>query len=217
MDNYTFLHQTNIVVHIIAGSTALLLALFILLLKKGGKTHKKLGRFFLILLVVVIVTGLFGVLIFKVNTFLLVLTLLSGYNGYSGYRNIKLKSNVLKLQDILAAIIALSSGLYFLYYINTIGMIWSPVIIYSTLGFLFLIIVYDLSRYMIPKNRYKNLWFYEHIYKMVAAFTALLSAAVGTLLPNYKPYSQFLPSVIGTFLAIGFIAYYYRKRNLRTP
>jgi hypothetical protein len=50
---------------------------------------------------------------------------------------------------------------------------------------------------------------------MTAAFTALLAAAAGTLLPNYKPYSQFLPSIFGTLLAIGFILYFYRKGSLR--
>ena len=48
---------------------------------------------------------------------------------------------------------------------------------------------------------------------MVAAFTALLAAFVGTVFPQYHPYSQFLPSVFGTLLAIGFIAYFYRKNR----
>jgi len=66
---------------------------------------------------------------------------------------------------------------------------------------------------LIPVEKYNNLWFYEHIYKMVAAFTALLAAAEGTLFPDYTPYSQFLPSVFGTLLAIGFIIYFYKKRK----
>lgn len=215
MEDYTLPHQVNIWVHVSAGSVALLLGILILLLRKGGQNHRKLGRWFLAFLSVVIVTGLIGFLIFKVNQFLLVLTLLSGYNAYSGYRAIRTKSNVPKIQDILIAFITLCSGLFFLYYSNAIGMIWAPVIIYSTIGFLFLTIAYDMLRYFIPQKRYGNLWFYEHIYKMTAAFTALLAAATGTMLPNYKPYSQFLPSVFGTLLAIGFILYFYRKGSLR--
>lgn len=216
MDDYSPLHQLNIGIHIFSGCIALLLGAFILLYKKGGKKHKRIGRIFLFFLSIVIVTGLLGVLLFKVNTFLLVLTLLSGYNGYSGYRIIKSKSNVPKFQDIFVSLITLSSGIYFLYYLKSIGMIWSPVIIYSTLGFLFLIITYDLLRYLIPSKKYKNLWIYEHIYKMIAAFTALLAAATGTVFPEHKPYSQFLPSVFGTVLTIGFIIYYYRKRRSKT-
>ncbi len=213
MDNLTFLHNTNIIVHVSTGTIALLLGIITLNVKKGGKTHKKSGRFFLILLAIVVITGLFGVIIFDVNSFLLVLTLLSGYNGYSGFRVLHNKTNTPKSLDIIIALITLFSGIYYLYYIKSIGMIWSPIIIYSTIGALFLTIVYDLVRYAIPVKKYKNLWLYEHIYKMIAAFTALLAAATGTIYPDYKPYSQFLPSVFGTLLALGFILYFYRRNR----
>ena len=55
------------------------------------------------------------------------------------------------------------------------------------------------------------MWLYEHIFKMIGAFTALLSAFSGTVFENYQPYSQFLPSVFGTLLQIGFIVYYIKK------
>jgi hypothetical protein len=103
--------------------------------------------------------------------------------------------------------------LFFLYYFKTIGMIWAPVIIYSTVGTLLSVIAYDFIRYLIPVSTYGNLWFYEHIYKMIGAFTALLAAFSGTVFPSYKPYSQVLPSVIGVLLQIGFIAFYYRKNR----
>lgn len=54
---------------------------------------------------------------------------------------------------------------------------------------------------------------YEHIFKMIGAFTALLSAFSGTVFSKYQPYSQFLPSVFGTGLQIGFIVYYFRKNK----
>lgn len=181
--------------------------------QKGGKIHKRSGRIFLGLVAAVIITGLIGVFIFKVNSFLLVITLLSGYQAFSGYRVLKSKSNTPKNLDILVALLTLASGVYFLYYFKSIGMIWSPGIIYSTIGTLFLLITYDFLRYTIPSKRYKKLWLYEHIYKMVAAFTALLAAFVGTVFPQYHPYSQFLPSIFGTLLAIGFIVYFYRKNN----
>ncbi len=94
-------------------------------------------------------------------------------------------------------------------------MIWSPVIIYSTVGAFLLVIVYDFIRYLIPKSFYGKGWFYEHIYKMIGAFTALLAAFSGTVFISYQPYSQILPSVFGVILQIGFISYYYRKN--KTP
>jgi hypothetical protein len=79
------------------------------------------------------------------------------------------------------------------------------------------VLTYDTIRYFIPANQYANLWLYEHILKMISAFSGLLSAFTGTVLPQYQPYSQFLPSVAGTLLAIGFMinAYQRRKRGYR--
>ncbi len=96
-------------------------------------------------------------------------------------------------------------------------MYWSPIIIYSTVGALLMIISYDFARYFIPRAIYKSkrLWLYEHIFKMTGAFTALLAAFSGTVFPNYKPYSQFVPSLLGTMLQIGFIVYTYRQSKRR--
>ncbi len=212
MQDYTELHKVNIWIHVAAGVIAIIMGLCALLSNKAGKFHQKSGRVFLIFLSIVIITGLLGFIFFKVNMFLFVLTLLSGYNGYSGFQIIKTKSNIPRPKDILIALVTLSSGIYFLYFIQSFGMIWSPIIIYSTLGFLFFTIAYDFLRYIIPLNRYRKLWLYEHIYKMIAAFTALLAAATGTILPDYHPYSQFLPSVFGTLLAIAMVIYYGKKR-----
>jgi hypothetical protein len=212
MDDYTFLHQLNIVIHVTSGTAALLLGLVSLISKKGGKVHKKSGLIFLVLIAIVILTALMGVFAFGANGFLIALTMLSGYQAFSGYRVLKLKSNKPKTLDILVALLTLSSGLYFLYYFDSIGMIWSPIIIYSTVGALFTIIAYDFLRYLIKAERYKKIWLYEHIYKMIAAFTALLAAFIGTVFPQYHPYSQFLPSIFGSMLAIGSILYFRRKR-----
>jgi len=213
MDEYTLPHLINIIIHVISGSLALVMGVIAMATRKGGKVHRKSGRIFLFLVAFVIITGLIGVFVFKVNTFLLVITLLSGYEAFSGYRVLKLKSNTPRFLDIFVALLTITSGIYFIYYFKSIGMFWSPIIIYSTLGTLFLLVTYDFLRYTIPSRLYKKIWLYEHIYKMVAAFTALLSAFVGTVFPQYHPYSQFLPSVFGTMLAIGFIIFFYMKNN----
>ncbi len=211
MSEYSFLHNSNIFIHVISGSIALLLGIIALTTKKGGKWHKKSGNYFLTLLIIVVLTGLIGVFIFKRNTFLLIITVLSAYYGFSGYRILQTKSNSPKLIDISFAIVSLISVSYFLYYFKSIGMYWSPIIVYSTVGALLMIISYDFIRYLIPKKTYRNMWLYEHIFKMIGAFTALLSAFSGTIFENYQPYSQFLPSVFGTLLQIGFIVYHVRK------
>lgn len=213
MSDYSFFHNSNIVIHVVAGSIALILGLIALISKKGGRLHTKSGNYFLILLIAVVLTGLIGVFIFKRNTFLLIITVLSAYYGFSGYRTLQTKSNKASLIDIAVAVISLASVAYFLYYFKSMGMYWSPVIVYSTVGALLMVVAYDFIRYLIPKKTYKNMWLYEHIFKMIGAFTALLSAFSGTVLADYQPSSQFLPSVFGTLLQIGFIVHSVRKHR----
>lgn len=212
-EELSILHKANILIHVSAGSLALVTGIILVASAKGKKLHKTIGKIFLALLAIVIVTGLAGVFLYGRNAFLLVITVLSGYSGYSGYRTLQTKSNQPKSADTGAAFIVVLIVIYFLYYFNSIGMIWAPVIIYSTTGYLVLMITYDFSRYLIPAATYSNLWLYEHILKMVSAFSALLSAFTGTVFPQYQPYSQFLPSVFGTLLAIGFMINIYKKRR----
>jgi len=216
MESLPILHKINVLIHVVAGTVALLTGLMALLVSKRKQIHKDIGRVFLLFLGVAIVTALFGVFIFSRNTFLLVITVLSGYLGYSGYRALQTKSNKPVLGDIITAVAALLSVLYFVYYFKSVGMIWNPVIIYSTVGYLVLVISYDFIRYLIPAAAYANLWLYEHILKMVSAFSGLLSAFSGTVFPQYHPYSQFLPSVLGGWVAIGFMISVYRKSRLKT-
>lgn len=201
------LHQSNIIIHVVAGSLALLTGIFILFKKKRGSVHRTSGKIFLILLGIVIFTGLLGVFVFKRNSFLLVITVLSGYMGFSGFRAVRCRLNIPKALDIFIALLALASVTFFIWYFSAIGMIWSPVIIYSTVSYLLMAVGYDFGRYLIPKKVYGKLWLYEHILKMISAFSGLLSAFTGTVLPKYQPYSQFLPSVLGSLIAIGFIAH----------
>lgn len=203
------LHQSNIVLHVLTGTIALLLGLIALLSIKGGNIHHKSGRYFLFLISFVIVTGLIGVFIFGRNTFLLVITILSGYVSFSGFRILKSKSNAPRTLDIAIAIVSLLVLGYFLYYFQSIGMIWSPIVIYSTVGALVFVILYDFLRYLIPQKVYGKyrIWIYEHIYKMTSAFAALLSAFAGTVLEAYQPHSQYLPSLLGMFIIIGFMIY----------
>ncbi|SHG53056.1 hypothetical protein [Flagellimonas flava] len=212
-------HKTNILVHIITGSLGLLLGLVALLTVKGGKTHNKSGSFFLKLISVVILTGLIGVFVFGRNTFLLVITVLSGYVSFSGYRVLLNKTNIPKKLDMLMALTSLLVLGYFLYYFKSIGMIWSPIIIYSTVGALVLVVAYDFLRYLIPQKRYvqNRIWIYEHIYKMTSAFSALLSAFSGTVLDEYQPHSQYIPSALSMAIIFGFMFYVSRYGLKRLP
>jgi len=213
MELTSLLHRSNLIFHVSAGYLALIVGLYILFKNKYGKVHRVSGRVFLVLLTIVIATGLIGVFVFNRNSFLLVITTLSGYMGFSGFRAMRNRSNVPKILDISVALLALTSVLFFIWYFHSIGMIWSPVIIYSTVGYLILAVAYDLGRYLINKDVYQKFWLYEHILKLISAFSGLLSAFTGTVFPQYQPYSQFLPSVLGSFIALYFMFEVWSKRR----
>lgn len=200
----TPLHLTNIIVHVITGSTALAVGFLILFKTKGTPFHRKLGYLFTLCMVIVVTTGVFGVIVFKRNLFLLLITILAGYNTYSGFRILKEKTNRFYLKDLAAMLAALAIAIIFTYYLRLIGFYWDPVVIFSGVGYLLMVISYDILRYCIPASRYGNLWRYEHSSKMISAVGALFSAFIGTLMPDYKPYSQILPSLFMTLVMIFF-------------
>ena len=96
-------------------------------------------------------------------------------------------------------------------------MIWSPIVIYSTVGALIFVIIYDFLRYLIPRKKYNKhrIWIYEHIYKMTSAFGGLLAAFSGTVFDEYQPHSQYLPSALAMAIIFGFMLYVYTY-GLRT-
>lgn len=214
----TSLHSVNIAVHVISGSLALVIGFLMVLKAKATSLHRKLGYLFMCCMTVVVTTGIFGVIIFKRNLFLLLITVLAGYTSYSGFRILKEKSNRFYVKDLIAMFLALMTALVFMYYLKSVGFYWNPVVIYSGVGYLLLVIIYDSFRYCIPKSAYGQLWRYEHSSKMISALGALLSAFIGTTLPDHKPYSQILPSLFMTLVMVFFNIKIYRQisRQQRT-
>lgn len=216
------LHQFNILIHIISGSIALLLGMLALLTTKGSGLHNRSGRLFLVAIAIVILTGFIGVFVFGRNSFLLVITVLSGYVSFSGLRITRYKSNKPRALDMILALLSVAVLAYFLYYFQQIGMYWAPVVIYSTVGAFAVVVIYDFLRYLIPRDLYKKkrVWLYEHIYKMTSAFSAILSAFTGTVLEEYQPHSQYLPSALSVLIIFAFMIYvrvYGLKRMPKRP
>lgn len=191
------LHQTNIFIHIIAGSLALCLGLMTAIFYKKKRWHVKFGWWFVWMMSLVVVTGLTGIFVFNRNSFLLVITLLSGYNCFSGIRAVRLKGNKPRLIDLMMPLAIIAVGGRYLYSLQSSGLYWSPVVVYSTLGALLLVTAYDLSKNWQSNIARKKAVYYEHAYKMISALSGLASAFAGTVFPQYHPYSQFLPSVLG--------------------
>jgi uncharacterized membrane protein len=210
------MHTINLVIHISAGTLALGLGLFSICSVKGSALHRRFGRYFLYLLSVVVVTGFLGLLFFRTNPFLLMLTVLAGYVGYAGWRNIKLKETRSKPHDVFIAATCLCAGVSYAVYLSkqSAGG-WLPSVVFSTLTALAVVTIYDLLKYFFFHQRLKSFWVYEHIYKSLSAFSAIFSAFTGTLLPGFKPYSQIGPSTLVLWL-IGFYVVREIRQRKRT-
>jgi hypothetical protein len=201
-------HTVNVAIHVLFGTLALLLGLIPLMTQKGGRVHVRYGRWFLLCLIVVIATAVLGTVVFGFRAFLAVITMLAAYEGWSGYRVFSIRSTGPRFLDGLISLIALASVVLFLIYLHKVHLPWAPVVIYSTLGALVGVATYDLVRFALPRGWLAKSWLYEHLIKMIGAYTAVVSAFSGTVLERWQPYSQMAPSIAGTIAMIGFVAYH---------
>ena len=207
------LHHLNILFHIVFGTLALLVGLGPMLTAKGGPAHRRAGRWFLGLTGVVLVSAVLGLAVFNFRPFLTVIVLLSVYQAYAGYRALRTRNTGPTRRDGWFSALFLLGGLAFLALLPRIALVWSPVVMYSTLGVLLAMTCYDLSRFWWRQRWPRGAWLYEHIWKMISTYAALLSAFTGTVLADFQPYSQFLPSVLGTVVALAFMLHTYRQRR----
>lgn len=206
------LHNINIFIHILFGTIALFVGLAPYFTKKGGKYHRLFGRIFLGLIAVVILTALNGVLFFRDRPFLTIVTLLSLYTSYSGYRVLKTKEKGFALQDFAVMLLVMGMAVYFVTHFQTANVVWHASVVYYLLGYVFLLVGFDIIRYFFPSLiRIKRFWLYEHIYKMTGSFSALLSAGAGTVLDQYEPYNQIIPAIISTVWLVFCLLYFPRK------
>ncbi len=198
-------HQANIALHILSGTLALVVGVLAIGFNRRVRIHRRLGIVFVYLLAVVVGTGFVGWLLFRSDPFLLMLTILSGYEVFAGYRIISMRAEHPKLLDVLVAIAALTVGVVYVLYLSSIRAGMGMAVVRSTLVALVLVTMYDILKYFFVHRYVKGWWLYEHIYKMIASFSAILSAFIGTVVEGYRPWSQLGPSVVCVWLIGWFI------------
>lgn len=206
------LQSINISIHILFGIIAIFIGLAPYLTEKGGRYHRLSGRLFLGLMAIVIITALNGVIFFRDRPFLTIVTLLSFYTSYSGYRVLKTKEKGFTQPDFMVMLLVIGMALYFVAHFKTANILWHASVVYYLLGYVFVIVGFDLIRYFFPNLiRVKNFWLYDHIYKMTASFSALISAGAGTVLVAYEPYNQILPAIFSTIWLVFCLLYFPRR------
>lgn len=210
------LHELNILIHVCAGTLAIFIALFAYATQKGGSKHKLVGRIFLLLMTVVIITAFNGVLFFRDRPFLTVVTFLSFYTSYAGFRVLKTKENGFQFIDFMVMSMVLIAAISFVWKMQSANIVWPISVVFSILGHLLLIIAFDMLRYFKP-NLISNprFWVYDHIYKMTASFGALISAGAGTVLVKWEPFNQIIPAIFTTLWLIGCLIYFSKYARVR--
>jgi len=184
---------------------------------KGGAKHRRYGRIFLWLMATVVGTALLGTIFFVDRPFLTIVAFQSGYFSFSGFRLARLKAVPLQRIDLWVAILVVVVLAAFFFRLQTATIYWNRGIVYYLLFYLVLIVGFDLFRYCWPSIiSYQRWWLHDHIFKMTSAFTALVSAGVGTVLAAWEPWNQILPAMGGTVWLIFCLVYYTRTRKTGT-
>jgi uncharacterized membrane protein len=197
-------HIANILLHVLGGTLSLGLGLVAILSPKGLRLHRRAGRLFMYSYAVVVVTAIIGIFVFEFRSFLLVVTILSLYDVFAGYRALQLRGRRPQPLDTAVSAIAFCTPWIFLAAMHYLRQPWSPVLTWSILGGLILVTAYDLARNFLPLRWLQKVWVQEHLYKMMSAYIAITSAFAGTVFSNLMPWAAVLPSAVGFAVIIGF-------------
>lgn len=215
----TIMTHILLIVHIIAGFTALAAGFIAIITQKGKGWHIWSGRIYYWSMIFVAITAIFLSAV-RPNLFLLFISLFSFYLTWSGYRAIRWKNKPLP-NDIqifnkllvplffLTGIVMVALSLATLSGIVQYQLLQQSSIVLLVFGMIFAILTArDLSLRIGWISRSKFQWMFDHIQGMLAAyiatFTAFLVVNV-TFLPMVVVWLT--PTVIGTPL----IAYWVRK------
>lgn len=210
------LHKINIVTHISAGVIGMIIAIFAYASTKGGLKHRKFGRLFLYAMGIVILTALVGVIFYRSQAFLTVITFVSFYSAYSGFRVLKTRESGFQFVDLCVMLLISFIAIFFVVNLHRTQLVWNPSVVYYTLFSLFLLIGFDVLRYFRPTLiRNKYFWLYDHTYRMTGAFAALLSAGAGTLMGDWVAYKEIIPAGLSTLWLIYCMIYFPAKVRKR--
>lgn len=184
---------------------------------KGGANHRKYGRWFLGFISVTILTAALGVLIFRDRPFLTVVTVQAAYMAFSGFRALKRKNGPFEWIDVLVlAGITLLVGNFF-YKLQSANIVWGQEVVWYLLFYLCFILAFDWLRVFWPRLvKQPRFWLYDHIFRMTGAFTALISAGLGTVLVGWGPWTQIGPAIVATWWIIFCLVWFPRRYKSAT-
>lgn len=201
--------------HVAAGAISLITAPVAMAVAKGGRAHRLTGKIFFWSMVYIFVSAIvLGIYHWK--PFLLMVSVLSFYLVYSGYRTLYQKQIHLgKGVNWYDWVVAAVCGMFMLgFLIWSVGLMVNGtnaiLIIFFSLGGLFGILT-EVKRYA-SKPDQKHGWLFNHIGRMVGGFIAAVTAFSTNVLTYLPGLAQWLwPTLIGTPLIIYWIRRYHKK------
>lgn len=218
-------YKIILLIHVAFGFSALATGIVPMIAKKGGKVHKFWGNVYYWSMFGVFVTtlGLFALRPGELKLqFFLCIAVLSFYFTFSGDRVLQMKKSATQatLLDRVAAGLALACGLAMLGYAvyGVVGLQNSFVaILFTVFGVLISVNAREDLRLFFGKTDSEKMhWYFGHISKIMAAYTATVTAFCVNM-TRYLPedasiYWQLIPWFSpGLLLGVG--AAYYAKRQ----
>lgn len=218
------LYPALLAVHIATGLGAVLIGIAPILTRKGSRAHRLAGRAFAVLMTVLLACA-WAMTALKMNTYLLALSAASTLTLFSGLRVLGRKRPDLRRRDRATALdwgvtLALAGvGLLILWLVMTgRGLGPAPIavaLVASALG----MSGWDLWRFARPRDWpfSPELWRYEHLWKMLGAWSAVLSAFSGNFLDVFlpMPWSALWPTVLIQTVTLIWIAALILQRRTR--
>lgn len=221
------LFNAALAVHVASGSLALLTGLVPILTAKGSARHRAWGGWFRSLMAAVIGSaGLMTVLAMK--PYFAALTSAAAIGCFSGLRVLRRKRPDLdpagraRPLDWIVTLGLLATGLW-LAALAARGEAGPNATVFNSLVAATVVYcLYDLWRFARPAAWpfFPRLWFYEHLVKMLGAYSAVVAAFSGSVLyflPIPEPWKQLWSTILFHNLMIGFVLWYALKgRNTRS-
>ena len=218
---------TLLIIHISAGSTALIVGLIPMFSQKGNRLHKRAGLTFVYCMIIVAATALLlcGLQPFQMmRLFLTGIAVFSFYLCLTGWRATKQQTTgptkadkTLTFVTLIVSVAMTGFGAYLL----TSGVSVFA-ILFSVFGFLtFRNAWHDVKSF--GKTPEKMHWFFHHITRMggsyIATFTAFLVNNVYRVLPNNAPgwivtLTWIAPTIVGVMFIARTVRHYRAKFKL---
>ena len=214
-----------LILHVSAGSIALLVGLMPMFSKKGGKLHNRSGLVYVYCMITVAITALLLCALQPFQMLRLFLTGIAVFSFYlcmTGWRTTKQKKTGSTIIDhiLTYATLAVSGAMisFGIYLTSQSANAFFPVL-FTFFGIL--TGVFARKDYlMIGKPTEKMHWFFQHVTRMggsyIATFTAALVNNVARILPAGSPdwmytLSWIAPSILGGMLIARTVRYYKQK------